>query len=84
MIMSSTNTCSFPIWMSFFFKYLVLAALGLQCCVGSSPLHEAFSRQNEWRLLSGCSAWAPHRVGFLHCGARALGCGGFCGFSAQV
>ena len=67
-----------------FFKYLVLAVLGLECCAGSSSLHEAFSRQNEWRLLSGCSAWAPHCVGFLRCGSRALECGGFCGFSTQA
>ena len=47
MIMSSANTCSFPIWMSFF-KYLILAArvfsaaLGLQCCAGSSVLRWVF------------------------------------------
>ena len=36
MIMSSANTCSFPIWMSFFFKYLDLAALGLHRCTRPS------------------------------------------------
>ena len=44
----------------FFFKKscLFLSVLGLCCCVW------AFCIYSEWRLLSSCSAWAPHCSGF--------------------
>ena len=53
----------------FFVILLLVAALGLRCSVGSSPV--AGSR--------GCP-WSPHtgfpRGGISHCGAPALGCWG--------
>lgn len=41
----------------FFKKLLILAALGLCCCLGP------FSGCSERGLLSTCSAWAPHCSG---------------------
>ena len=46
--------------------YLVLASLGLGCCMW------AVSCGREWGLLSSCSAQASHCSGFSSCRARAL------------
>ena len=53
------------------FIYLLLAALGLHCCV------QAFSSCGEWGLRSSCSARASHRSGFPGRGPQALGHVGF-------
>ena len=50
----------------FLIIYLVLAALGLCCCL------QAFSSCREWGLPSSGGAWASHRGGFS-CGTWALG-----------
>ena len=34
---------------------------------------EALSSCSEWRLLSGCGAWASHGSGFSCCEAQTLG-----------
>ena len=58
--------------------YLFLAALGLHCCA------QAFPSCDKWGLLSSCSTWAFHCLGFSHCGAWALGCAGFSGCGLQA
>ena len=47
--------------------YLLLAMLGLRCCV------QASSRCGAWGLLSSCSAWASHCGSFSCCRTWALG-----------
>ena len=49
------------------FIYLLLAVLGLHCCV------RAFSSFGEQGLLSGCGVRAARCSGFSRCSARALG-----------
>ena len=55
-----------------FFFFLLLAVLGLYCCV-------VFSRCGERGLLSTCGARASHCGGVSYCRARALGRTGFSG-----
>ena len=47
------------------FIYLVLAVLGLLCCM-------AFSSCSKQELFSSCSAWASHCSIFSYCRARAF------------
>ena len=71
---------------SFFFFFnafiylfvLFLATLGLCCYTGF------FSRCGKWGLLSSCTAWASHCVGFSGCRAQAVGHVGFSGCSSQA
>ena len=49
------------------FIYLLLAVLGLHCCV------RALSSFGEQGLLSGCGVRAARCSGFSRCSARALG-----------
>ena len=48
------------------FSYLLLAVLGLWCCV------QAFSSCSEWGLLSRCGVRTSHRGRFSCCRAPAL------------
>ena len=50
-----------------YFRYLILAALGLCCCTW------AFSSCGEGGATLRCDAWASHCGGFSCCGAWALG-----------
>ena len=47
--------------------YLLLATLGLRCCV------QASFRCGEWGLLSSFGAWASHCGSFSCCRTWALG-----------
>ena len=46
--------------------YLLLAVLGLHCCVWT------FSSCGEWALFSSCGVWASHYGGFSHCKTQSL------------
>ena len=62
----------FLYWVTFkknkfiYFIYLLLAALGLRCCV------QAFSTCGEWGATLRCGAQASHCGGFSCCGAHGL------------
>ena len=62
------------------FAFLVFAGPG---ALGDG-MQVAFSRWDEWRLLSSCSAQASHCNGFSCYGAQALGSRGLssCGTGA--
>ena len=51
----------------YLFSCLLLAVLGLPCCV------LAFSSCSKWGLLSSGGVWASHCGGFSCCEAQALG-----------
>ena len=67
-----------PSWVVFFFSffkkiYLILAMLGLHCCVW------AFSSCSEWGLLSSCGTWALMACGTLVAVAHGLSDSSACG-----